>query len=137
MAGVLTLGSRAIISLVGFIITVPVSALMLWVTGKIFKEDIDFLKSFFAAAIIGVVGLVLGLIGPLTGSLTVTGIMMILGFIVSLALYLILPKLFFDLEWGRGILVGLVWFAFMFVIGMVIGAIVTAIIIAVGFAGLA
>ena len=81
-------------------------------SGKIFKQGIAYGKAFLAALVVGIVGFVLGLIGPLSGSASLTGVMGAIGFLAGLALYLVLPTLMLHLEWGKGVLTGLVWFGF-------------------------
>ncbi|MEA3515194.1 MAG: hypothetical protein U9R34_06965 [Nanoarchaeota archaeon] len=50
-----------IIPLISFVITIPLSALALFLSGKIFKQDIPYDKSLIPALIIGVISLIFGL----------------------------------------------------------------------------
>lgn len=121
-----------IISLISFVVTVPLSALALFISCKIFKQDIQYSKSIIPALIIGVIGLIFGLIIQITSNWIVAIIIAGFSFIVSLALYLTLPKLMFNLEWNKGIVVGIVWCGFMLVISLVIGVIAGIIAVAIG-----
>lgn len=116
--------TMSIIPLISFVVTVPLSALALFLSGKIFKQDISYGKSFIPSLIVGVIGLIFGLIMQITTNWILIIIIIGLSWIVSLVLYLTLPKLIFDLEWNKGILVGLVWFGFMLAVNLVIGVIV-------------
>jgi hypothetical protein len=126
-----------VISVISLVITVPLSALALFLSGKIFKQGIGFGRAFLAALIVGAVGFVLTLIGPLSGSLTLTGALAIVSFLVGLALYLVLPKLMFNLEWGKGLLVGLVWLVIMLVVTFIIGLIIGIIALVLGAGAIA
>lgn len=124
---------NVIIPIIILVITIPLGALMLFLSGKIFKEEISYSKAIIATLIIVFVDFVLKLIGPLSGNPVIIGIMGIIGFLVSLALYLILPKAIFNLEWKKGLLIGLVWFLFMLVVAFFLAIVVFYIAITIGF----
>ncbi|MBT4540816.1 hypothetical protein HOC35_04855 [Candidatus Woesearchaeota archaeon] len=124
--------SSILISLITFIITVPLSALALFFAAKIFKVDVSYKNALLPALIVAGVGFVLKLIGAFAGSLIVIGVIGVLGFFISIALYLILPKYIYHLEWKEGLLVGVVWFGFMLVVGFILGIIIGVIAVIVG-----
>jgi len=117
-----------VIPLIYFVITVPLSALILFLSGKIFKQDIPYDKSLIPALIIGVISLIFGLIMQAASNWIV--IIILLGFssVIVLALYLILPKLILNLKWNKGLLIGLVWFGFMVVVSFVVRIIIEIVI---------
>lgn len=117
-----------IIPLIYFVITVPLSALVLFLNGKIFKQDIPYDKSLIPALIIGVISLIFGLIMQAASDWIV--IIILLGFssVIILALYLTLPKLIFNLKWNKGLLIGLVWFGFMVAVSFVVRIIIEIVI---------
>ena len=117
-----------VIPLIYFVITVPLSALVLFLNGKIFKQDIPYDKSLIPALIIGVISLIFGLIMQAASDWIV--IIILLGFssVIILALYLTLPKLIFNLKWNKGLLIGLVWFGFMVALSFVVRIIIEIVI---------
>ncbi len=117
-----------IIPLISFVITVPLSALTLFLSGKIFKQNIPYDKSLIPALIIGVISLIFGLIMQAASDWIV--IIILLGFssVIILALYLTLPKLIFNLKWNKGLLIGLVWFGFMVAVSFVVRIIIEIVI---------
>jgi len=131
-------GFNALIAIISLIVMIPLSALGLWISGKIFKIKIDYVKALLPAAILVGVGFLISIPQWFMTSIAIMLGISGLGFIVGLALYLTLPKLFFNLEWGKGLLVGLVWFGIMlvagFIVGIVIGLVGFAIAMAVGLA---
>jgi len=139
MADVQMLGSgmQLVMSLVGFIVLLPISALILWVSGRIFKVGIPYVKALIPAAIIGVVGILISLPSVMMQNIAVSMGTGIINFLVGLALYLVLPKYIFNLEWKTGLLVGLVWFVLMIVVGLIVGMILGIIFLAVTLSGLA
>lgn len=135
-----TTGVTILSLVIGLIIGVPLSALMLWLSGRIFKQSVGYVKAIIPALIIWAVGAAFGVIISLVYQPDMMGLgaLVAIGgtnFTISLALYLLLPKLMFKLEWGRGVLTGLVWWALMLGVSFVMGAIVgvfTALGIALG-----
>ena len=117
-----------IIALIGFILTVPLSALALWLSTKIFKVQVTYVKALVPALIATGVGSLFGIISiVLDVSLAygIIGVVMTgLSILVSIALYLVLPTLILKIEWKQGLLVGLVWMVFAFVAGMIISVII-------------
>ena len=124
----ISLETGIIIPLIYFVITVPLSALVLFLNGKIFKQDIPYDKSLIPALIIGVISLIFGLIMQAASDWIV--IIILLGFssVIILALYLTLPKLIFNLKWNKGLLIGLVWFGFMVAVSFVVRIIIEIVI---------
>lgn len=122
---------------IGLVIGVPLSALMLWLSGKIFKQAISYGKAILPALIIWAVGAVFSVImlavyDPTLAGVGILAVLGVVNFIIGLALYLLLPKMMFNLEWGKGVLTGLVWWVFMLIVGLIIGMIVMALALAFG-----
>ncbi len=119
-----------IIIIIASVIGLFISALLLWLSAKIFKQKLSYGKSLGPAAIVVVSGLffsLIGLIDPIINIIT-----SILGMLVGLALFLTLPSLLLKMEWNKGLLVGLVWMVFSFVLGlilMVIGGVIVALVL--------
>jgi len=109
MAG-LGIGLMLVMALVGIV----VGAFFLWLSAKIFKlSDTGFMTPLIIAAIAGVVGIVLNLI-PFVNYI---------GWLVTIVLTVWLIKTKYNVDWGKSILVWLVYavlsFAVMAIIGLV------------------
>ena len=120
----------------------PVSALVLFLLGNIFKEKLGFGKSLIAALIITGVSLVFGFFVYLTdaifqyelGLVTVLSVAIgIISFVVNLTLHLTIPKFLFGLKWERGLMIGGIWYVILMMINAIIGILVGTII---GFLGI-
>jgi len=94
-------------------------------------SDSSYKTAFKVAVILFGVGLVLSLI-----SIYVPATALYIGIaswvLVSIILAIWLIKSNYELEFGKSILVWLVWFAFNLVVSFVIGMIIAAILVAVG-----
>jgi len=103
------IGTGIVMAVVGIV----VGALLLWLTAKIFKlSDKSFKTPLTIAAIAGVVGFVLGLIPFIN----------MIGWLAVIVLSIWLIKTKYRVDWGRAVLVWLVYFVLslvaMFIIGM-------------------
>jgi hypothetical protein len=130
----LSFGTKIIFQFAFLIALVPLSALALWLTGKIFKEKIGYLKSLLPASIISLIGGLFSIPSLMTSFTSITIIMGVVSFLVNLALYLLLPKLFFRFGWKRGLLIGIVWYAMILVVGFALGIVVAAAIVMLSIA---
>ncbi|MBD3318315.1 hypothetical protein GF342_00210 [Candidatus Woesearchaeota archaeon] len=101
-----------IVSLVVFVIFTPLSALLLWLSAKIFHVPRTYVQSLWPALILGVFSALIGLLAMNVGSFA-SIIISAIGMIVQLALYLLLPSWMLHVDYGKGALVGLVWLGFM------------------------
>lgn len=124
---------KIIISVLTMVLVFPLSALGLWISGRIFKvKGITFVKALLPAAIMVLVGFVLSIPQWFAQGMAVLLTMSGLGFLVGVALYLTLPKLFFGLEWKKSMLIGLVWLAIMLIIGLIVGIVVGILSVVIG-----
>ena len=116
-----------ITALISLIIIVPLSALMLFLSSKIFKVPVPYSKALIPALIIGGIGFLFSVISALLQtSLATIAISVVIGIVsllVSIALHLTLPTLILKMEWGKGLLIGLVWGAFNFVVGLIVAGV--------------
>jgi hypothetical protein len=126
-----------IIGIVTTIIMIPLNALLLMISTKIFKiKDTSYMTALKVAAILGVVSIVLSVIGnflPTVGQI----IFWLSMIIVSIVLALWLIKSMYSLDWGKAALVWLVWFVLSLIVGFIFALIIAAIVVLVGFGGLA
>jgi len=124
-----------ITNIIALIISVPLSALLLMFSAKIFKlQDTSYKTAIKILAIIGIVGFILDAI-IFTFLPTVTIVLSVIQFIIlNIILAIILIKQFYYLEWKQTLLVWLVWFLFSLVLMVVVGIIVSIIGVAFGFA---
>ncbi|MBD3313698.1 hypothetical protein GF345_04615 [Candidatus Woesearchaeota archaeon] len=126
---------RIIISVITLVLMIPLSALGLWISANIFKiRRITYVRALLPALILAFAGFVITIPQWFYDDILIALVIGSVGFLVSAVLYLVLPKLFFDLEWKKGLLVGLVWFGLMMVIGFVIGMIVGILAFVIGIA---
>ncbi len=121
-----------VVSLIASVIMIPLGGLLLMLSAKIFKlADQSYKSALKVAAIVGVAALVFTFIGSLSASLTFA--MGILSFVlVSVLLALWLIKKTYSLEWGKAILVWLVWFVFSLIATFIIAAVVGVLLVALG-----
>jgi hypothetical protein len=116
-----------ITSILGFIISVPLSALLLMFSTKIFKlRDTSYKTAIKILAIIGVIGFIFDAI-VFTFLPTMVIVLGIIQFIIlNIILAIIFIKQFYGIEWKQTLLVWLVWFLFslvLLVIVVIIGAV--------------
>ena len=124
MATLFSTQTNLIIALVSLIVTVPISAGILVLSGKIFKQKVGYVKSLLAAFILGIVSFVIGLPAWFVQNIFILALSGVVSFVVGVALYLTLPRFIHGLEWKSALLVGLVWW-----VGMIIVSLILAIII--------
>lgn len=121
-----------IISIVVALIMIPLNALLLMVSTKIFKlKDSSYKTAIKVTLILGIVSIVLSIIGyflPTIGQI-IYWISMI---IVSIVLALWLIKKNYSVGWGKSALVWLIWFILSLIVGFIIAAIVGVIIFMLG-----
>ena len=126
-----------IIGIVTIIIMIPLNALLLMISTKIFKiKDSSYMTAIKVACILGVVSIVLSIIGnflPTIGQI----IFWLSMIIVSIALALWLIKSMYTLDWGKAALVWLVWFVLSLIVGFILGLIIGVIVIMIGLGALA
>ena len=113
-----------LITLITYVITVPLSALVLFLVGKIFKEELGYGKSLIAALISPVVGILISLPNSLISSPVLMIVIGVISFLIGGAVHLTVPKFIFGLEWKRGLLIGVVWWVVMIILGMITGLII-------------
>ncbi|MFO8016285.1 MAG: hypothetical protein R6U32_04220 [Candidatus Woesearchaeota archaeon] len=114
------------------IILIPLTAFTLWLSGKVLGEGFTFLRSLLPAAVGAVIGYALSVPGMLVENPVFTLGMSLASFLVGVTLHLVLPKIFFGLDWKRGLLTGLLWFAFNMAAGMLFAIIVIVIAVVIG-----
>lgn len=123
--------SDIIIQLITALITIPLNGLLLMLTTMIFKvADQSYKTAIKVTAILGAIGFVIGIIGPLTNMPSLSAgliIMVVQWVLVSILLALWLIKSNYQLDWGKTLLVWLVWFIMSivayFIIAMIVGVI--------------
>ena len=123
-----------IIQIITLIIIIPLSALALFISSMIFKKNIKYTKALIPASIVAGIAFVLKLIGTISQNMTLSLILMGLGFLISIALYLILPNLLLKIDWNQGIYIGLIWFFFMLIISFIVGLLVGLLSVLIGLA---
>ena len=122
-----------LIQLVTVIVMIPLSAALLMLTTMMFKlKDKSYLTALKVAAIVGPAGLVLNILLTALGLNTIV-ISLISILLVSIILAVYLVFLFYKLDFGKALLVWLVWMALSFVIGMIVGLILAMIFVMIGF----
>jgi len=118
--------SPVVAQIISFVVMTILGSLILMLSAKIFKlKDQSFMTALKIVLILYVITLVLGLIG--LAALNIALIMSILSFIVVIALGIYLIKKFYKLDWGKAVLVWLVWFILSLIVGFIIGLILLAI----------
>jgi FtsH-binding integral membrane protein len=121
----LSIGMQIASQFISLAFTIPLSGFVLWLTGKMFKEQFSYGKSVLAALIIGVVGIVIGSPAYFSGSLWVVGSVFVVNILVGIALYLTLPKFIFKLSsWGEAVGIGAIWLVLAFVVNFMVELIV-------------
>lgn len=114
--------------LITIAVLIPISALILKLSTKIFKLDN---QSFKTAFIIALIADGLGFIVDSLNRLFVSApLFEILDWIITIALVvfaLFLVKIFYKVKWGKSALVWLVWMVIMMVIGIIVNFILVII----------
>lgn len=124
----MVVGTMITMQVITTVIMVIIGALLLMLSAKIFKlKDQSFKTAIKVVLILYVITFVLGLIGIL--SLRTALIMSVLNFVVLIALGIYLIKKFYLIDWGKSVLVWLVWFILSLIVGFIVGLILTAIFI--------
>ena len=114
--------------IISTVIMIIVSGLLLMLSAKIFKlKDQSLMTAFKIVLIIYVINFVLSLIGVY--SLPTALIMSVLSFIVLVVLGIYLIKKYHNLDWGKSVLVWLVWFILSLIAGFIVGLILAAILV--------
>lgn len=114
-------GMLLVLQVVSLVIMVPLSALLLMFSTKIFKlSDQSYKTAIITTLIIYVISFVLSLIGMFAATL----ILSVISIIVMVVLGLWLIKTRYKLEWGKAALVWLVWFIFTLIASSIVGFIV-------------
>jgi hypothetical protein len=121
-----------IMQIITLAIIIPLSALALYFSCMIFKNNISYKKALIPASIVAGVIFLFRLVGTISQNTTIYLIMLGLGFFVSLALYIVIPSLLLKMEWNPGIFVGLVWFFLMLIISFIVGLMVGLITVMIG-----
>ena len=114
-------------------IMIPLAALILMLTTKIFKlADSSYKTAIKIAAIVGVIELIIQIVASYL-SIGIALVMAGLNFIlVSLFLALYLIKTLYDLEWGKTFLVWLVWIISYSLVTVILGGFILLIVVALG-----
>ena len=119
------MGNWLVQSLIGLAITIPLSALVLMISTKIFKlQDTSYVTAIKITAIIGVLGFVLdALIANVF--MTMAGPLGLLEFVLlNIVLAVILIQKFYKIDLKKTLLVWLVWFLLGLVVLIVVGFII-------------
>ena len=113
-------------SIITTIIMVIVGILLLILSAKIFKlKNQSFKTALKIVLIIYVINIVFGLIGLFSFGFAI--LMLILSFLILVILGIYLVKKYYNLDWGKSILVWLVWFILLLIAGFIMRVIVTLI----------
>ena len=125
------------ISLITIAIMIPISALVLMISTKLFKlKDSSYKTAILIALILGVANAIVSLIGDFVPSIAVyIGLISLVLVSILLAIYLVKSK--YNLEWGKAILVWLVWLVINLIVAFIVAMILAAIFVAVGIVSLA
>lgn len=124
---VIPLLERFGLPLITFMVFVPLYALMLLLSGKIFKEKIAYVKALIPALIQGAFNYIIIITLSFIDNLTVIRIISYTDFVVTLAIFLTLPTLILKIKWKKGLLVGLVWYIFAVITNYLVSPIITKI----------
>ena len=126
-----------IISIVTVLIMIPLNALLLMISTKIFKiNDSSYMTALKVAGILGGVSIVLSILGsflPVIGQI----IFWLSMAIVQIVLALWLINKMYSIDWGKTALVWLVWFVLSLIVGFILALIIGVIIVMVGLGALA
>ena len=119
------------------IVMIFLGALLLMISTKIFKtSDSSYMSALKITAILGVISIVGSIIGNFVPTIAAIISYLVLGLgNIVLAVWLI--KRNYSLEWGKAILVWLVWFVLSIIAAIIIGMIVAVILVAIGISAIA
>ncbi|MFH1052801.1 MAG: hypothetical protein V1740_00115 [Candidatus Woesearchaeota archaeon] len=122
-------------SLIMTVVTIFIGALLLMLSAKIFKlKDQSYMTALYITTILGIVGFLIGLLSLLGSSfILIAGV---IGFIVGIILGIYLIKIKYDLDWGKAVLVWLVYFVLSLIVGFVIAFILGILFMAIGLGAL-
>ena len=127
--------SEIIQSVIITLITIPLSALLLMLTTKIFKlTDQSYKTAIKITAILGAINLILGILASSIKSLSLV-LTIAQWVVISILLAMWLIKSSYQLDWGKTLLVWLVWFVFYIILFIIIIFVVATIFIGLLFAG--
>lgn len=127
--------SELISSLIITVVTIPLNGLLLMLTAKIFKlADQSYKTAIKLTAILGMIGFLLGILSTTIKNLSLA-ITIAQWVLVSILLALWLIKSFYSLDWGKTLLVWLVWFVLYLILAFLIGILVASVIVGLLFAG--
>src|SRR3989344_8553661 len=132
-----------IFGIITALVLIPLSALLLWLSSKIFSlKNQSYKTAIFIAAIITVVNYIINLIisaitgyntsvasNPLALVAETLAYIILIWIFVSFLLAWGLIKIKYELEWGKAFLVWLVWAVFNFILGLLISVIFAGILI--------
>lgn len=114
------------------LVMIPIDALLLMISTKIFKvKDSSYKTAIKITAILGIASIILIVLGNFvpTIALYLTWISLVL---VSIILAIWLIKVTYKLELGKSILVWLVWLVLSLVIAFVVAIVVAMILVTIG-----
>lgn len=120
------------------LVMVPLNGLILMLSAKIFKiADQSYKTAVKIALMLGIAGLVFNVISALKlMSLSSLVITVLSWLIVSILLAVWLIKTNYSLDWGKALLLWLVWFVLSIVAGFIIALIIGAVLLTVLFGAL-
>ncbi len=125
-----------IVSIVTQLIMIPLNALILMISTKIFKTaDSSYKTAIKITAILGIVSIVFVIIGyflPTIGQIIVWLSLIVVS--VVLALWLI--KSNYSLDWGKTALVWIVWIVLSLIVAFILGLIIAFILVMIGIGAL-
>ncbi len=130
------MATEILVSLIIRAVIIPISGLLLMLSAKIFKlADQSFKTAIKISLILGLAGFVFDIVAYFMKDIAFmisTFIISILSWIsISILAAVLLIKNQYALDWGKSLLVWLVWFAFslvaLFIVSFVIGIILVAI----------
>ena len=123
------MGNPIVQSLIGVIVTVPLSALVLMLTAKMFKlEDTTFKTAIKLTLIIGVIAFLIDSLAAtvLAAAAGTVGLFQFL--LVNIVLAAVLISKLYKLDIKKTLLVWLVWFLLSLLVAIVVGIIIGIII---------
>ena len=133
----MAIGTEILGSFILLVILIPISALMLMISTKIFKiDDSSFKTAILIAAIAGAVSFVIRVLGSLIPVGVGTAIVSVLLIVVVCGVMLYLIKMKYVLDWGKAALVWLIWLVFYLVAALIVSSILAAILLAAGLMAL-
>ena len=115
------------------LISVLVSAVLLWITAKLFKLKGGFVAAFIVALVVGVVNWTVGFV---FGFLPVIGVWVggIVSFVANILVGILMIKNQYKVETAKGVLVWLVWFVMSFLLIGILAGLFALILAGVGIA---